>query len=362
MSTRGRAIARLLAGSWRATPPSPPLLSDATLRDCAARLVEGGAAALAWARVRGTALAETATAAQLRNAHRMQTLTASLQRSQLVAALTALSSVGVTPLCAKGWAVARYYREPGLRAACDIDLYVAPADYARAQLVLSCVQGAFDLHRGVPQLADRAFADVVARAERVAVGGSVAHVLSPADHLRLVSLHALAHGAWRPLWLCDVGALVEAGGIDWELCLAGSSRRAGWVTSAVAAARELLGADLWTAPAAVRSARLPTWLTPALLDAWGARYQSRQPIASYWWRPWALPRVLWQRWPNPIEATLDVGAGFDETPRLPLQVAGCLVRIGRFAGAMVSRRLTGPDLEPADLSDRRCGISSDRKN
>ena len=338
MSARGRAIAELLAGSWRAVSPPAAQLSEATLRDCAPRLLETSAAALAWARIRGTALADTEPAAQLRDAYHMQTLTASLQRSQLAAALAALSSVGVTPLCAKGWAVARRYREPGLRAACDIDLYVAPADHARADAALSALPGAFDLHRGVPQLADRALADLFARAERVGVGDSVAHVLSPADHLRLVSLHALAHGGWRPLWLCDVAALVEAGDIDWEVCLAGSSRRAEWVIGAVVAARELLGADLSAVPAAVRDARTPSWLVPVLLDAWGSRYESRQPIATYWWRPWELPRVLWQRWPNGIEATLDVGAGFDEGPRLPLQVAGCVVRIGRFARTLLSRR------------------------
>jgi hypothetical protein len=250
-------------------------------------------------------------------------------------AVAVLAHRGVTPLWAKGWTIARHYGEPGRRATGDIDLYVAPADYERANAALALLDGPFDLHRGIPQLADRDFAAVAARAEPVAVGEHTAKVLAPADQLRLACLHALGHGAWRPLWLCDVGALVEADGIDWDLCLAGAERQAHWIACTVVAARDLLDADLSSVPATTRATLTPSWLAPALLAAWGACHHDRQPIASYWWRPLALPAALWHRWPNPIEASVGVSAAFDEEARLPLQIAACAMRIGHFAGSLL---------------------------
>jgi hypothetical protein len=47
-------------------------------------------------------------------------------------------------------------------------------------------------------------------------------------------------------------------------------------------------------------------------------------------RPRLLPRALCLRWPNPIEATVDLHAPFNRLPRLPLQLAECLVRTLRF--------------------------------
>jgi hypothetical protein len=335
MSSRGAIVARLLAGSWRGPrSDTASLPSRAELDDVLPLLVDGGAAALAWARVRSSALADGAAAAQLRDARRMQALLAAQQQRQIAAALAALAAARVTALWAKGWTVARAYAEPSLRAVGDIDVYVAPAEHARAAQALAAVTGELDVHRGVPQLADRDFAALVARAIPVRVGAAAARVLAPADQLRLVCLHALGHGLGRPVWLCDVAALVEAGGVDWALCLEGDLRRARFVAAAVVAAAALLGADLTTVPASIRDTRLPSWLLPAILAAWSRPYERREPIGSYRHRLVELPAALRRRWPNPIEATVDIGAAFDEVPRWPIQVADCVVRVGRFARAL----------------------------
>ena len=331
MSARGRAMARLLARSWRGDPAAPESLPlAAELGDCSSLLLDGGAGALAWMRLRGTPLERLAVAAKLRDAHRVQTLAAAVQRRQVANALARLRSVGVTALCAKGWTLARHYGHPGLRAGGDIDVYVAPADYARADAALAAVAGELDLHAGLRPIADRDFATVAARAERVAVGEEVARVLSPADQLRLVCVHMLGHGAWRPLWLCDVAALVEAGGIDWAQCLAGATRHARWVACAVVAARDLLDADLSSVPATVRDTRPPAWLQPTMLAAWGTRHHDREPVSTYRRRLRALPAALWRRWPNGIEATVALDADFDDGARLPLQLSECVRLVRRF--------------------------------
>jgi hypothetical protein len=335
--SRGRTIARLLAGSWRRESPPTELPPATAIEDVLPLLLDGGSAGLAWMRIRHSALASTSMGERLREAHRMQTLLAAVQRRQIAAALAALSAVDVTPLFAKGWTVARHYCNPGARAVGDIDLYVAPADHRRAAAALTEAQGELDLHSGIRQLPTCDFAAVAARAEAVVVEGQTARVLSPAEQLRLVCLHMLGHGAWRPLWLCDVAALVEAGGVSWDLCLAGAPRERRWIACAIIAARDLLDADVSSVPASVHDVEPPSWFEPAMLAAWGKRPHRREEIPSYFTRPLALPAALWHRWPNPIEATIDMNAEFDEAPRFPVQLSNCGLLVRRLASTLVRR-------------------------
>ena len=108
------------------------------------------------------------------------------------------------------------------------------------------------------------------------------------------------------------------GHIDWDVCLAGAPRHAHWVACAIVAARDLLDADISSAP-------------PALLEAWGVHHHAREPISSYRTRLGALPAALWHRWPNAIEATIDLDADFDDAARIPLQLSACLRLVTRLA-------------------------------
>jgi hypothetical protein len=45
----------------------------------------------------------------------------------------------------------------------------------------------------------------------------------------------------------------------------------------------------------------------------------------------AFLRGLLVRWPNPVEATVGVGGPFNGVPRLPFQVADCVLRAAQFA-------------------------------
>jgi hypothetical protein len=141
----------------------------------------------------------------------------------------------------------------------------------------------------------------------------------------------LAHGLDRPVWLCDVAALLEAGPLDWCYLDAGDAARTDAVHVALGLARRLLDARGALSPAAARRAdALPRWIEPATLAEWGVTRPRRQPIASYRRRPLALPAALWHRWPNAMEATMGRRAAFDERPRLPLQLGECVARTARF--------------------------------
>ncbi len=57
-------------------------------------------------------------------------------------------------------------------------------------------------------------------------------------------------------------------------------------------------------------------------------------------------RALGLRWPNPIQATVGLGAPFNDLPRLPFQLAECVSRTARFMAMadwkLLRRRATVP--------------------
>lgn len=323
---RGRRIAELLAGSWRDAPP-PAACDAAELAGLMPLLLGSGAAALVSRRV---------DAAELAQAWRLQSLRAELHAQRIATVMAALAAAGVTALLGKGFAIARLYPDAGLRPYGDLDLYVAPAEHARAVAALADVEAPVDLHAGFAEFGEAA--EVLARARSVDLDGVEVRLLGDEDQLRLLAVHLLRHGAWRPLWLCDLAVAVERASapLDWDYVFAGDRRRANWVGSALALARELIGARV---DAGVE--RLPRWLVPAVLRQWGdARFVpqgARTPMAQLGGGTAALLAALRQRWPNPIEATVGVGARFDEAPRLPLQLAECVRRAVTFSRSWPAR-------------------------
>jgi hypothetical protein len=194
-----------------------------------------------------------------------------------------------------------------------------------------------DLHGGLAELDDRRFDDVLARSRLVRLGETDVRVFGPEDHLRLLTLHLLRHGAWRPVWFCDVALIVETlpPDFDWACFMSGDGGRTDAAVCALRLAHELLGASLEGVPAAVRERRLPRWLVPAILRQWAdARFEphgTRTPMAVVLRRPRGLLRALRARWPNAVEATVGRRARFNGLPRLPFQIGECLARTLRFA-------------------------------
>src|SRR5687767_11286019 len=102
----GSVIASLLAGAWRHESP-PPEMGPEDLRRIAPLLHRTGAGAIAWWRLRETALASTDAGEGLRQAYRLHTLEAEVHALRLTAVLDALDAAGVDALLIKGWAIAR---------------------------------------------------------------------------------------------------------------------------------------------------------------------------------------------------------------------------------------------------------------
>src|SRR5262245_16244524 len=93
----GALIARLLTGAWRASPPPLDLTADELAR-IAPLLFKSGAAALAWWRLRRSALADLATTRDLRQAYRLDTLDAELHALRIAETLGRLQVAKVPTL------------------------------------------------------------------------------------------------------------------------------------------------------------------------------------------------------------------------------------------------------------------------
>ena len=329
--SRGRDLARVLARAWRATPPAwEP--THAELRAAKPLLLVSGAGALAWRRLRSSEAARSPAGFELQQAYRLHAIEALLQERQLARVVARLHGAEVEPLLGRGWVAARYYPEASLRPYRDFDVYVSAVQREAARRALEGEEAAVVIHVGCADLDDRTWSRLNERAQSVTLSGAQVRVLGAEDHLRLLALQMLRRGACRPLWLCDLAALVEAtqGAFDWDHFLSGDRRRTEWSCCALALARDLIGADLAGAPPAVTGRLLPPWLARAVLRQWSlASAAPRRRAADAAERPQPSATTP-ARWPNPIEATIGLGGPINGMPRLPFQLAECFSRTTRL--------------------------------
>jgi len=314
----GTLTAALLAGAWRATPPPLTLRPD-EIDQAVDAVAPTRAAPLAWRRLRDVD-PRPRRLDDLREAYRYCALQAAVRESTLRSAAGVLRDASVEPLVVKGWNVARLYPEGALRPYDDVDVAVSPASLERATHAVAPLQSGdamVDLdHSEITELDDRDWNELFAHSQLVAGPGGEVRVPSDADQLRITAIHALKHGVWNPLWLCDVAVALESAGpaFDWNRCLGSIDPQRDWVLTAFALARALLGARVPSAIAG-RVHEPPRWVVRSVLRTWsdhdaGRRTANVVPIARYGPRVWAWPRALRERWPTPVAATIELRASF----------------------------------------------------
>lgn len=368
----GDLTARALSGVWRKSFPSEEP-SHETLSLTTPLLYATGTAALGWWRIRNSELADSAGGGQLHDAYRRSRLNALIHEQELKHILSLLRTAGIEPILVKGWAIARRYPDRALRPYGDFDLCIRPDQFAQAESALKCLEsidGYFvDLHDGFTKLsgpntqrnvvrearrgqaahATALWDELCERSQLVDLGDEKIRVLSDEDHLRVLCLHLLRSGAWRPVWLCDVALVVETVGssFDWDICLGTDRRQADWIACAIGLAHHLLGATLNDIPVADRARQLPRWLVPAVLRQWG---RCRNPDAAGMAVP-ALTRSLTEpkelfgqihaRWDNPVRSAAALSGPFTNWSRLPYQLAELITHspeVPKQLGAMLVKR------------------------
>jgi len=343
--SRGVLVARALQGAWRNTPPALAI-SEAELISIAPMMLVSGAGPLTWWRIRDSPLAHLPIMRELHEAYRVQVLQYAIREREIEQLIGLLRSVDVEPVLCKGWAAAKLYPEMAVRPLGDIDIFVKPEQLSRARAALHDLRlgrgGAVDFQESETLALYRA--DVRTMYERacaVPMGDVSVKVLSPEDHLSMLCVHFLGHGAWRPIWLCDIAAAMEriTESFNWQTCLGEDARRAGWILSALACARQILGAQLAAPPSnLLHRVAAPRWLAPMVLKQWDVPYQPvsygasgyTAPMASYWRRPLGVWSALRERWPNPLTATLRLEGPINDLPRLPFQLAYAALRGKQF--------------------------------
>jgi hypothetical protein len=329
---------------------------------------------------------------QLHDAYRQFRLSALVHEREIKYIFSLLRDAGIEAVLVKGWAIARHYTDRGLRPYGDIDLCVRPDQFAKAESVLKCLENiegpCVDLHSGFAklELATRSSArsqvfrvptsvgsfsatksptevgtlnaalwdELFQRSQLVSLGEDKIRVLGDEDHLRILCLHLLRSGAWRPLWLCDVAVALEtlAANFDWERCLGSDPKIAEWVACTIGLAQQLLGAkgkelrakgeeqraeskEQSAAPFALSSlplASLPRWLVPAILRQWGrslnphAIEQALLALSAQMHKPGKFFAEVYSRWDQPVRATVALRGRFNNWPRWPYQLAELMLR------------------------------------
>jgi hypothetical protein len=364
MSNQHHPICEILRGSWRAEP-EPLSVSEASLAESIPVLASTGAGGLAWNRVaQNASLRVSSSGEELRNSARILALDVVRHDLALGDLARMFHENGVKPLLFKGWALSHYYSERRLRALGDIDLCAPPgrfdalADILRRQgffelnatdgqangrtklfTSMNAASGKYlmvDLHEGLEKFRLPPLEDVFARAVQLQAGNHFLLVPAAEDHLRIIAVHFLRDGGWRPSSLCDVGAMIEAlpPAFDWDLCLGKEPRYRRWVACTVALAHEFLGARLDAFPEECRVRDTPKWLSAAVLRAWRkpfAHHKARPLFAEVWRHHRAdLVAEILARWPNGIRATIELDVDIDNRPRWPYQVAHFTRLIGQF--------------------------------
>ena len=334
-------VSAILAGSWRQGRLPPIGICEDQLETVMPLLFASGSAALAWWRLRDTDLSSAPPVQMLHQAYRLQVLQSAAQEKKIEKVFRFLRNSSVDVILAKGWAAAGLYPERGLRPCGDIDLLCRPEHFQTAQEILKSTEARgfwVDLHLRFSELEPRSFNELFARSRLLDVGAEKIRILGPEDHLALLSIHLLKHGAWRPVWLCDIGAAIESlpTEFDWEICLGPSRTRARWIVSSIGLAYHLLGARIHSLPVAKEAMGLPSWLISSVSKQWSHLLEDRLPMRV---RPLMAKTLrnrrgvlkgICERWPDPVTATFNLKGQFNDFPRLPYQLGDFLRSAGDF--------------------------------
>jgi hypothetical protein len=338
---KGKLVASLLAGAWRSSVSSSISITEKQLDEVTPLLYASGAAGLGWWRLRRTELASTDSGMLLQQAYRLQALQITIHEQKIKKVFSLLRQAAVEPLLVKGWAAASLYPDQALRPYGDIDLLVRPEHFKTARAVLASEEASecwVDLHDRFSELHERSADELFDRSRVVNLDGEEIRIPAPEDHLALLAVHLLKHGAWRPLWLCDLAVAIESipDNFSWDTCFGRNSTRAAWISVAIVLSKTLLGAEADSVPVQMNT-RVPKWLVRSVLKQWSnlfpANHLPIQPpplMAENLRNVSQILKATQQRWPDPITATFNLNASFSAFPRFPYQLGEFGFRAGRF--------------------------------
>jgi len=338
----GELVAHLLYGAWRQLPPTLKATTE-NLEAVTPQLLGSGSSGLVSRRISQTDLQTSPAAFELKQAYRLQSLYAGLHEAEIEQVITRLHAAGIEPVLLKGRAIADLYPEHGLRPYGDVDLCFSKQHY---ELALSALKSPefkdsnVDAHEELDEIYGLSFDELLMSSQMKTVGKVAVRTPCAEHHLRILCIHFLKHGAWRPLSLCDVAVAIEArrADFDWDRCLGKDNLIVDWVSCAIGLAHRLLGARIEDTPVAPRALQLPRWLVPAVLRQWENPYpqenEATELMITHLRKRSGVMRAIGKRWPNPILATVYFRAPFNSLPRFPFQLSNYISQAARFLATL----------------------------
>lgn len=272
-----------------------------------------------------------------KNLLRQQALSEIFYEQKIIKIFGTFRRAGIEPILIKGWSIARFYPTNNKRGTGDIDLTVHPQDFVKATKIIQEPENlhfAVDLHKGLRFLSRLSFNDVFSDSQLVSLREANIRVLSDEANLRLACVHWLVDGGAREHRLWDIFHLVSnrQPRFDWQKCLDGEgSKRRKWIICTIALAHKHLGLKIDDTPIAEEIKHpdvLPKWFISTVEKEWRSPVKLNSLIKS-WRDPKLFVQQIGKRFaPNSIAASVDTEAPFDNTPRLPYQIADIFLRLG----------------------------------
>ena len=322
-------VRQILTKAWTGKNSSiPPRIDTALSR----HLILGGVGGVAWNNLKHQQKdAKSGAQEDLKSIYRFLAIQEGRDQEQILKIGKRLVSQGITPLTFKGRVLAGYYSPTHVRPTGDLDIIVPEGHFNAAvdclmsesvsqelepngeDRVFSVKFGGderplrVDLHNNLSRFGFASTEEVFLHSMHVDLPDPpVFRMPSLEHHIRIVTIHFLRHGGWRPLWLCDIGALMEEIDSDfkWELCLGEDLVYAEWVVLGMKLAEQMLGAQPLHYPDGYRDMVVPDWVADTVDKEWNRpdlrRFRRPKFSTVSGFRSQLEEIVL--RWPNPLMA------------------------------------------------------------
>lgn len=242
----------------------------------------------------------------------------------------------IQPIVIKGWAAARNYPLGHFRGFTDIDLAVERKDYDAARLIVkSGSLGPYniDLHCELRHLDLTPWTDLFRRSVTTELEGVQVRTLCPEDHLRVLCAHWLNDGGEYRERLWDIYYAVQnrPDDFDWDTCLnTVPTNRRNWVITAIMLAHEHLGLDITRIPIQDEERVVPRWVARTIEREWKSDVRLIPLSTTFNDRKSFWQQLMKRLPPNPIQATIETDAAFDEKARMHLRVLTALRRLWAY--------------------------------
>lgn len=326
----------LYAGAWREHAPQIEV-SLPQLAAALPALLRDGGAGLLWPRIRHHAVVYGAVGEMLEHTYGVYAAAITTIERDIASVTSLLAAKGIQAVLVKGWALSKLYAAPQVRRPGDIDLIVPDAVFDEAQRVIAEAYSD-GLTTGVDLYCDATWRSLPSPDFRqhtvpLPCGDTTVATLGATDTLRHVCLHFTKHLGNRvpntsPLWLCDIGAIVEndPARIDWDRLLHGDSASTNRIRIALALSRDIVDTRIDLLPRSLEDIRLPDWAASSVVDLWADPHARLGTEIEQM----GLRRALVKRlWPSPLNAVLQRSAPVDtlQPQRYQIEVATRLLAL-----------------------------------